>query len=590
MGRPSHHSRATRRWALRAARRGVVLLAVIFSALILLAITGSVTRLGVHQTRDRIRYETYKDEFAAAEEAINKTYAHIQFLITQGSPDFFNEVASISPPVIDGFIFPVFNVSNTFSGTEDVTSGQWEGLSLFRLRYRVQVRAKKVGGSADLVEHPGVGLTQNLQITYIPLFNFAIFYDPVMEIAPGPVMDVIGRIHANGDAYFQAGTGLTVHERTTVAGHIFHGRHPDSGEAGANASVLFPDGRGSYANMLQSSGWVDSRSPTWTADALNYWQGYVKDNAHGVKPLSLPIPTVADNHDLIERADPDNDSYSLQQEKFEYKADLKIIREGGSVTGYDNDGNVVPLTYTDDEGEDQSIWSTATFWDEREDKQVSVLDIDLSKMADSGIIPANGILYVSNDSSINDSNDMAAVRLINGAELPNAGIVEGFSVATDDPIYVKGDFNTVDKTLAMIAGDSINILSNAWLDSRAEPGDSFSNRNASATTVNAVCIQGVVPSGADSDGTSYSGGVENYFRFLENWSGRNFTFNGSIIQLWLSEVALGIWRYGSPNYTAPNRIWSWDTDLQGINGPPGAPRVFEIQQTQWELENIYSGS
>jgi hypothetical protein len=100
----------------------------------------------------------------------------------------------------------------------------------------------------------------------------------------------------------------------------------------------------------------------------------------------------------------------------------------------------------------------------------------------------------------------------------------------------------------------------------------------------------VVPSGANPDGDSYSGGVENYFRFLENWSGVNFVFEGSIIQLWLSETALGLWSYGSPNYTAPNRIWSWDTSLVGINGPPGAPRVFEIQQTQWELENIYSGS
>src|SRR5690606_3123025 len=122
----------------RSSRRGVVLLAVVFTALIVLAITGTVMRLGVHQTRDRIRYEAYKDEFAAAEEAVNKTYAHIQFLITQGSPNFFDEVEAITPPVISGFTFPVFSVTNTFEGTEDVTSGQWEGLSLYRLRYRIQ--------------------------------------------------------------------------------------------------------------------------------------------------------------------------------------------------------------------------------------------------------------------------------------------------------------------------------------------------------------------------------------------------------------------------------------------------------------------
>lgn len=565
-------------------RRGVILLVVLFSGLIILAMTGAVMRLGVHQTRDRQRYETYKDEFAAAEAAVNKTYAHIQFLITQGSPDFFAEVAAITPPVVEGFTFPQFSVTNTFDGTEEVTSGQWEGLELYRLRYNIQVRALKVGGMADLGDHPGVGLSQNLEITYIPLFNFAIFYDPIMEIAPGPVMDVTGRVHANGDAYFQSNNSLKIHGRTTVAGNIFHGRHGESGKSDSDGAVLFPDGQGGFAGMGgNDSGWLDSDSPSWTGTALERWGGFVKDSAHGVKPLSLPIPTVADNHDLIERADPDNDSFSLQQEKFEYKAGLKIIRESGTVTGYLQDGTVVPLTYTDADGDEQAIYELNSFYDERESKQVSVLDIDLEKMRDGNIVPANGILYVSNDESMNNASNMAAVRLVNATELPDSGIVEGFSVATDDPVYIKGDYNTVNQTLAMVAGDSVGILSNAWDDRDAESGDSFGDRVASQTTVNAVTIQGVVPSA----NSTYSGGVENYFRFLENWSGTDFVFSGSIIQLWLSEIALGTWSYGSPVYTAPNRVWSWDTALQGINGPPGAPRVFEINQFQWELENIF---
>ena len=33
----------------------------------------------------------------------------------------------------------------------------------------------------------------------------------------------------------------------------------------------------------------------------------------------------------------------------------------------------------------------------------------------------------------------------------------------------------------------------------------------------------------------YSGGVENFPRFLENWSGSTFTYNGSMVVLYLSQ-------------------------------------------------------
>jgi len=560
--------------------RGVALLSVMLVSLCLITLAGVVMRMAVYQTRDRARYEVYKDEFAAAEEALNKSFAHIQFLVTQGTPNFQSEVEAMTPPVVEGYEFPYFAVTQTFNDIETVTQGQWQDLTLHRLRYRIDVTAQKTGSPSDRFSHPGVSLSQNLEITYVPLFNFAVFYDPTMEIAPGPYMEVDGRIHTNGDAYVQSNSGLNFLDRVTVAGNLYHGSHPDSGRSTNNTGdVACTDG--SVQETMKrptgdanADGWLDSRDSDWTAAASDRWNGYVKDSSHGVRALNLPIPVVSDAHAIIDRADPINDTYSLKQERFEYKADLKIIGDdAGTISGYDKDGNPVDLTYPDplNPAVTKSIVDTSTFYDAREDKWVTSIDVNIANINESAISPANGILYVSNE---DQGSNSGVVRLVNGAELPSSA--GGFSVASDDPIYVQGDFNTINSTQAMVVADALNILSNAWDDALS---NNYSAHHASVTEVNAICIQGIVPS---RDG-NYSGGVENYFRFLENWSGVEFTFNGSIIQLWESQKAIGLWRYGNPVYEAPIRIWSWDSMLGGMNPPPGTPRVVEITRTQWEL-------
>ena len=561
-------------------QHGIVLLAVLVMGMIFIGLLAVVTNFASYQTIDRGRYETYKDEFAAAEEALNKGFAHVQFLVKYGTNNLATDVAAIQPPTVDGFTFPNYTMTETFNGFESVTDGQWEGLNLYRIRYQLDVTAKSSGNTAQRFDHPGVALSQEFEITYIPLFNFAIFYDPVLEIAPGPRMDILGRVHANGDMYIQAGNQLNFHDRITGAGNIYHGRHPDSGKSNSNNPVNIYDGS-SFESMAGGSGdtngdgWLDSLDAEWTQAALDRWDSYVKSVDHGVNPLGLPIPTTYDPHSIIERADPVNDSVSLKNEKFEYKAGMKIIGDNnGNISAVDQNGNPISLTYPDpgNPGETKSIVSVGSFYDAREQMWVSSIDVNLANMQESGIRPGNSILYVTNE---NQGGTRGVVRLVEGAELPQ-GVTEGFSVASDDPMYVQGDFNTVNQTLAMIAGDAISVMSNAWDDANS---NNWSARVASETTQNAVMIQGIVP----SQNSTYSGGVENYFRFMESWSGTEYIYNGSIVSMWESQVATGSWSYGSPVYKAPIRTWAWDSNLGGMNGPPGAPRVVEILKKNWKL-------
>jgi hypothetical protein len=105
----------------------------------------------------------------------------------------------------------------------------------------------------------------------------------------------------------------------------------------------------------------------------------------------------------------------------------------------------------------------------------------------------------------------------------------------------------------------------------------LANRVAGSTTANVCFISGNVPSA----NSNYSGGVENFPRFLEKWDGKTFTWSGSMVQMWQSQYASQEWSYGS-YYTAPNRAWTFDTDLlDPDNLPPGTPMVNAVVKRGW---------
>src|SRR5690606_11590842 len=146
------------------------------------------------------------------------------------------------------------------------------------------------------------------------------------------------------------------------------------------------------------------------------------------------------------------------------------------------------------------------------------------------------------------SSSQSGVRVYNGQTLPK----QGLTVATPNPLYVQGHYNapgsalgtsdTSDTKPASLVGDAITILSQSWNDNNSTKA--LSQRVASATTVNAAILAGNVPTGNGY----YSGGIENFPRFLENWSGKKFTYNGSMVLMFNSQIATAPWGPRNPNY------------------------------------------
>ncbi len=211
------------------------------------------------------------------------------------------------------------------------------------------------------------------------------------------------------------------------------------------------------------------------------------------------------------------------------------------------------------------------------------------------------------------------VRLTNGTVLPgiyNSAVpanTRGFTVATENNMYVEGNYNatsaaspptsgntpynqfypfdTATHIPASIVADGVTILSNAWND-----GQSFmspvvspynqSNRVATTTTMRFAMISGdtiASRSGSPNQGgisPRLNGGVHNFKRFLETWTGQRLDYSGSLINLFNSRNAAGSFKCCNEVYNPPIRNWVFDsTFLDPARLPPGTPFFQYVQTT-----------
>jgi hypothetical protein len=178
---------------------------------------------------------------------------------------------------------------------------------------------------------------------------------------------------------------------------------------------------------------------------------------------------------------------------------------------------------------------------------------------------------------------LGAVRVFNGLQLPSLGL----TVATHDPLYVQGNYNqpvatnlgsarTSTSLPASLVADAITVLSENWSDANSLLPES--SRNALPTTVNAAFLTGVV----ETTLGHYSGGMENFPRFMENWGSANtFTYNGSMVRMFPSFLATNIW--GQTNvYNPPARNWTYDANFNTPTKlPPLTPSLQVVSRGQW---------
>ncbi|MBI3996810.1 MAG: hypothetical protein HY352_04055 [Candidatus Omnitrophica bacterium] len=432
-----------------------------------------------------------------------------------------------------------------------------DGTTVFVKNYHVTTTATHHSNSTVQVR-----LHQIVERRMVYTFQHAVFYDNDLEWIPGPNMTLSGRVHSNNDIYLAAESTLTVDsEYLQSAGAIYNKRKDSSAMPPGNVSIK-KLGLAQYANMAG----LDSSSPTWPTDSQTRWLGTVKSDVHGVTKRAVPVV-----------------GSTAPGGFYDTNATVKIVN--GTIT--DKNGN--PLTVPAG-----TVTTSTTFYNNREGKYVKMTDIDLKKLAGYAAgdppgspsfpnhLPSNGLIYATRTDA--SGSQEPGIRLRNAAEIYRSG---GLTVVSNTPMYVQGNYNTVNKKPVAVIADALNLLSNAWNDANSTVNNvnSGSPRTASSTTYNAAFIAGV-------DTTTpgkYNGGLENYPRLHERWTNQTLSIMGSFVSLWTPQVANGQWKYGqqgsNSQYTAPVRSWNYDTSFStGVNMPPFTPYAVEMQKGAWWKE------
>jgi hypothetical protein len=438
-------------------------------------------------------------------------------------------------------------------------------------------------------------------------WNWAIFYVDPLEIHPGPLFTVTGWVHTNSDLYTGHNT-LTFADKVTFGSDWFvgfmpgDGQHPETPQAPNYPSSLPP----SRDQALQPFG-LDSTSLFNTSDSNPNNDSYAEliqpPTAGYTDPLSgqrlwdqasVIIKINADNSVSIGYPDASN-SYAFKQVG------------PGTLSPLDWRYTMFAL----------AVSTNQNIQDNREGATVRLATLDLSQIENpdtngNGVqyksSNFNGIVYIYDASAT--SGARRGIRIKNGSKIPwnpSSGM-SGLTIASSNPVYLQGDFNTggtgsnvpsnnpsnqnpdgtyIDpsnppsstvsgytRAPTSILADAVNLLSSSWNDA-----NSGTVPTASDTTYNTAIIAGIVPTAAAGGDGSYSGGAENFPRFLENWANKTLTYYGSMVELYKSQQSIGEW--GKANvYSPPTREWYFDTNFK-TNPPPGSLMVYSYTKGRW---------
>ncbi len=518
-----------------------------------------------------------------------------------------------------GYVFASqkFVIDTTHSTNLVQLGSQFAGLSGFVTYVTNAITATATNGPVDV---PAT-VQETLQFASVPVFQYAIFYNMDLEICPGAGMTINGAVHSNNNIWTVgdgSGANLLVYTtNVTASGSVYLRRSTNDPQSYTTGYVVFNDTLNNPLNNADSL-----TMPVGTNNSPTAVAGIIQ-----LPPSSLIAPNAA--------------AYSPTGSVYFYNsADLIITNNAGGTNLtvlYDNPNVTPPITpvlpdmmvvtnyhvgvatyYVTNFV--YSFVTNASFYDYRETDTAQAIQLNVSNLVawltnNISIMGTNRGGYQYNQKNMSGSTSkghginsiyvynsvplttttLPAVRLVNGAQLPPAGL----TVATAQPLYVEGNYNvrtnaggTQDLTLgstvngqtvpASFVADAVTILSSTWQDSWTS-STALSTRTATSTTINAAAMEGIDPSFTSSSGQHYSGGVENFLRMLESWTGDTLTYNGSIVVLFPSEYATNLWIGPGTYYEPPTRSWGFDVNFSKGQGylPPLTPQAKYVIRSSW---------
>ncbi|HKS37624.1 MAG TPA: hypothetical protein VJW76_10575 [Verrucomicrobiae bacterium] len=580
--------------------RGFSLLMVMFFiGMGFLLMTGVLRYSGASSTATE-RYNEYYTTLAAAEAATEKVVSQVsgrfQNLGVSGVDSALANFGNAYPEGSDlawvgwadewggyEFMNPLGGNNSTYvaklSNEQYTNSLNWKysGFGGYAASYRIVSNARRAASGNNII----AAVRQDVQVASVPLFEFGVFYALEMEINPSQNMTLTGRVHCNTNIYCTPSSPTVV----TFAGDVTSAhkilRQPNPNDTVTRTPPF-------NVNFLGAQDWkiASLKLPIGSTNAPTV----LAPNTPSVLREIIEIPPASELRGSL-----------LGQQRYYNKADLIIIVTNGAVIATGNaynafapvDWNVVS-NFVNTNVFYVSGGATNLPRNLRENKELRLTEIDIEELVSRfepqlrtilSRYPTN--IYVA-DLRTNPANVQSGVRLKKGRLLPPTGL----TIATLNPLYVQGHYNapllattnTSFSTPASLIADAITILSDNWQDANSS-NPSLAARPATDTTINAAIMAGIVP----SDGDYYSGGVENFLRLLEDWGGDTLTFNGSIVALYKSRIAIGPWGASGVVYSPPIRRYAFDENFKDpAKLPSGTPLLRTVIRQEWVITQANS--
>ncbi len=555
--------------------KGYALLLVLIISVATLTILAAALSWCSTNTTISQRNNQYFKTLAAAEAATEK-------VITQLASDYQSQGDSLVAANLDNYrhLVPTAAENSVWSNYEfkdgqgsisqtyvqyvppsqfALLNSQYRGLYGYASTYRIISNARELNNSIDIVG----ALEQDIQVATIPVFQFAIFYNVDLEINPGAAMTITGPVHCNATTYLQPMSVLTFNSDVTSVGPIITNKKPTDPTVRTPGTLVFQ-----------------------------------AEHDAGVSMLNLPIGTNNSPPAVREIVEipPSGESANspMGKQRLYNMADLIILVSNNAVVAksglVNNFATTIPASQVN-----SFLRTNGSFFNKRENKTIQTIDIDVGKLAAwnasnsllRSVLAAGDVrtVYVE-DFRTQTGTVESGVRLTNGQNI----LPKGLTVATPNPVYIEGNYNVPSSALgstntsgtlpAAIMADAITILSPNWNDANSHLA--LTSRVASDTTVNAAFLAGIV----ETTSGSYSGGVENFPRFLENWSSRTFTYNGSMVVMYDTKFATGLWQ-GTGTvigiYNPPIRNWAFDQNFRDPTKlPPSTPQLRTMIRGTWK--------
>ncbi len=539
---------------------------------IALAILASAMSWSAHTTRMTHRSIQYTRSVAAAEAGTEKVLSQITRDYLFGGErlvsDNLSSYRTLVPTSTDSSYWSgwEFNnaggdVSRTFVERSSVNlysslNSTFASLRGFVTTYTVVAHARESSAPQDVVG----GVFQEIKLTRIPIFQFAMYSSGKMEISCGQPFKITGKVHANDMLYVEPSSDLTFQSDVSAVGSILFARDPLDTRGAVGGTVVYQQRKDAHVGAMSL--------PIGT-----------NNTPEAIREIIQPPPSGEDPTSTLGRM-----RYYNQTDMIMTVSDSGVTATSGYFNGF-----TTPIP----SGELAAVVTTTnSFRDAREDKTVKPIDLNIGALAawsltNTSMRDALGSKDLSSvyvvDRRTLAGTQLGAVRLVDGQQLP----ARGLTVVTARPLYVLGHYNQTNSAYlgrtnttttlpASIVADAVTILSPNWVDTNSTA--SVSSRKAKPTTVNAAILTGVV----ETTLGKYSGGMENFPRFLESWGSANaFTYNGSMVKMFPSLYATNAWGK-SDVYDPPKRDWAYDLNFNDAEKlPPLTPSLMYVFRGQW---------